>query len=219
MGLIDKLFDYSLFNRLNPLEHTTRVPMKIWTKLSLEVKGGMLVLSVNPQNVDFKQDKRVTSDVVKSGRVYYFWSETPGAQNLDILILSVKGTSGSILNRVALPKYTQKVGEQITTNPPEGALNIKHQKWMTLYAMTREAAYPTELNGVFNYAYIEYVSPLFPEGKKIIFEGHFNSPLIFSENADRPFLIDYNFDFHVHRTTPDLDIILEQANKILVNKE
>ncbi len=218
---IEKIFSYTLRNPLDPIQHTERIPMKIWTDLSVHEKNKkqtMLELSVNPQSVDFKQVKRITSDVVKKGRVYYFWSSAPGEQNLDILALTIRGVSGSILNRVANTQYQQTLGEQKISNPPQGAINTKHQKWMKLYSMTREPAYPPELNGEFNYAYIEYVSPIFPTGKTITFKGHFSNPLDFEENADKPFLIKYSFEFVVHQTDPSLDIILEEASKFLTDR-
>ena len=247
---IEKIFEYTLRNPLDPIEHSHRIPMKIWTdlsihdgiiikpavpgyeseKLGISVEGTsavykegskkqtMLELSVNPNNVVFKQLKRITSDVVKKGRVYYFWSSAPGEQNLDVLGLTIRGVSGSILNRVANNQYQQTLGEQKISNPPAGAINTKHQKWMKLWAMTREPAYPPELNGEFNYAYIEYVSPIFPTGKTIIFKGHFSNPLDFEEKAAKPFLIDYNFEFIVHQTDPALDGILEEASKILLSR-
>jgi len=218
---VEKIFDYTLWNPLNPIEYSQRIPMKIWTDLSVHEgnkKQTMLELSVNPQSVAFKQVKRITSDIVRKGRVYYFWSSAPGERNLDILALTIGGVSGSILNRVANTQYQQTLSEQKISNPPEGAINIKHQKWMKLYSMTREAAYPPELNGEFNYAYIEYVSPIFPTGKTITFKGHFSNPLDFEENADRPFLINYTFEFIVHQTDPSLDTILEEASNFLLTR-
>jgi hypothetical protein len=217
---IEKIFDWTLWNPLDPVSHTSRVPMKIWTDLSLkrDQKNSVLQLGVNPENVKFDQTKRITSSQVKDGRVYFFWSSGPGEQNLDVLELTIRGKSGSILNRVASKGYSQGIGEDRILNPPKGAINTKHKKWMKLYAMTREAAYPVELSGEFNFAHIEYVSPLFPEGKDIEFTGHFADPLRFDEDAARPFLIDYTFKFVVHKTTPDLDVLLEKAETILVDK-
>ena len=179
----------------------------------------MLELAINPMNVKFTQNKRQSSDTVKNGRIYYFWSQSPGEQNLDILELGVTGRSGSILNRVAFKNYTMNTGEMEIKNPPEGVINTKHKKWMKLYSMSREAAYPDELEGEFNFAHIEYSSPLFPGSRKIEFRGHFNNPLQFEEKAELPFIVDYNFSFIVHSTSPDLDIILEQASNLLVSKE
>ena len=89
---------------------------------------------------------------------------------------------------------------------------------MKLYALSREAAYPLELEGAFNFAHIDYKSPLFPEGKDIEFIGHFSEPLRFDEDATRPFFIDYSFHFVVHRTSPDLDELLASIETILVDK-
>jgi hypothetical protein len=216
---IDKLFDYTLWNPLDPIEHSTRVPVKVWTDLSLANKESLLQLSVNPSSVNFEQNKRTTSDVVQSGRVYYFWSSSPGEQNLDILTLQISGTSGNILNRVAFREYTQTTGENVIKNPPSGVINTKHKKWMRLYSMTRQPTYPIDLSGAFNFAHIEYSSPLFPEGRTIEFKGHFENPLQFEERADRPFLIDYSFSFVVHETSPDLDVIIDQADKIMTLKD
>jgi len=212
---IAKVFDWTFWNPLDPIQHGQRVPMKIWTDQS---QGKILELAVNPRSVRFSQPKRITDTQVKEGRVYFFWSTGPGEKNLDVLTLTVTGTSGSILNRVAFKEYSQKVGQEKVKNPPQGAINTKHRKWMQLYAMTREPVYPDELEGDFNYAYIEYVSPLFPQGKQITFKGHFSNPLEFDEEATRPFLIDYSFEFIVHQTTPDIDSILQQANNVLVEK-
>jgi len=216
---IDKLFDYTLWNPLDPIEHSTRVPIKVWTDLTLANKESLLQLSVNPNSVNFQQNKRTTSDVVQSGRVYYFWSESPGEKNLDILTLQFSGTSGSILNRVAFREYKQATGENVIKNPPAGVINTKHTKWLKLYSMTRQPAYPDELEGDFNFAHIEYSSPLFPEGRTLEFKGHFENPLQFDERADRPFMIDYSFSFIVHETSPDLDVIIEQADRLLTLAE
>ena len=216
---VSKLLNMTLWNPLDPVEHASRVPMKIWTEMSARNKL-MLELSVNPTNVRFVQTKRVTSSVVKDGRVYYFWSSAPGEHSLDVLRLDVTGISGSILNRVAYKNYRQKVGEEsVVKNAPEGALNTKHKKWLKFYGMTREAAYPAELDGEFNYAYFEYISPLFPPGKSIIFKGHFENPLQFDEDATRPFFTQYSFTFIVHSSNPDLDTLLEQVENVLVTTD
>jgi hypothetical protein len=154
------------------------------------------------------------------------WTDLNG-QNNDILEMGFKGRSGNIRQQpdpaktgvlqsvsnglqLAANAITGTTGDMNTPTPNQGL--AKHVSWALLYQLSRMPIVDpaTKLRNVF---YIVYCSPIFP--RPIRFLGFFNNVLKFTEDADRPWLIEYSFSFIVQATDPSLDTLSQQLTQLL----
>jgi hypothetical protein len=185
-----------------------------------------LKMMVNPHSVTFNQPKRITKKNTQGGTVYTHWTDLNG-QNNDILELQFKGRSGNIRQQPDPAKtgilqsvanglqlganaLTGTTGDMNTPTPNQGL--AKHIAWSQLYQLTRLPVVDpaTRLRNVFD---ITYISPILP--RPVVFLGFYNNVLNFTEDADRPWLIEYSYSFIVQSTQPSLDTLTQMLTQLL----
>lgn len=149
-----------------------------------------VVMAVNPNSIEWDLPKRINELKVSDGSVFQHFVNSRGQDN-DILRLRFSGNTGNLDSREDLdPALGAKVG----------GLN-KLRIWQNLYLMTRE---PRIIGpGIENEFFIRYQTPLFPQ--PLTFVGFFAATLRFRETAVKSNSRDYDFEFVVTRTEPDLD--------------
>lgn len=177
-----------------------------------------IAMAINPKSVKFSQPKRYTKKDTREGSVFFHFTNTRG-QNNDVLTMSFTGNTGNIDLRGSLgssgPVSTQS-GETSDaanvnrTGSDTGAL-AKLIAWHNLYLLTRE---PMVLaDGTKNEFLISYTSALMP--MQVTFYGFFSKVLEFEENASKPNSREYNFEFVVNKTQPDLDSLMQILGDLL----
>jgi hypothetical protein len=209
-----------------PQGRATAPRIPIIFRCSSWVRQGIppVIMAVNPQNVSFRQTKRVTKKNTAGGTVYFHWTDENG-QNNDVLEMQCKGVTGSILNRAdrdtsnAATRALGALASAIAGGPQAqpGTPNMgrtKHLVWARLYSLTRTPMIDpdTKEPNVFE---CFYRSPLFPA--PVLFQGFFNNVLEFGEDAKDPWLVPWSFSFIVQRTNPSLDVISQYLSNALTN--
>jgi hypothetical protein len=201
-----------------------RIPM-VLTCTSWRARGlPAIQLAINPQNIGFRQNKRITKKNTRGGTAYFHWTDQNGRNN-DILEMSMKGTTGSILTRDDPPTQKNAIAETLQnlanalSGGPKGGIEggdgrRKLLIWARLYSLTREAMIDptTKQPNVFE---ILYRSPLFPA--PILLQGFFNNVLEFSEDAQKPFMVDWSTTFVVQKVNPSLDVLSQYLANVLAN--
>lgn len=186
-----------------------------------------IAMAINPKSVKFTQPKRFKRTDTREGSVFFHFSNSKG-QNNDILTLTFSGNTGNIDLRGTLGSpETQQLqintlgarGENVKNanpidsvnkGPDTGALN-KLLTWQNLYLLTRE---PMIIGNALENAFqITYVSAVLPV--TIDFFGFFNNVLTWEDNAEKPNSRDYDFEFTVTRTEPDLDEYMSESLALL----
>lgn len=141
---------------------------------------------MNPKVIGYDRPKRIAKRDVLNGSVFFHFTDDNG-RNSDVLTLSFQGNTGNI-------DIIDAAGEEETG----GFANLV--AWHNLLALADE---PMRLaDGTKNLIRIDLASRIFR--LKLAFFGHFGSNLAFEESASKPNSVDYNFQFVVHRTSPDL---------------
>ncbi len=228
-------FSEALARALNPYESVTlRVPFYLTSSFRKKVKAPGVSMRVNPNNVTFRQAKRITKKDTQGGSVFTHWTNRLGRNN-DILQIEFSGQTGNIgLKRGAYPRgggldwlaskvnkgvdwFNQKSAEAISArNTAVGLEPIgvtknlagasKLAMFHNLYSLTREPVMDPRSGAPIHY-YITYTSPAF--GNTIItFIGHFDRVLEFTDSADpTPFSVNYSFGFTAINSYPSLDYI------------
>lgn len=194
--------DFALFNRnVNDRSAFSRIVANASRKEISDITGQMqkgrnlptIALEVNPKSIEFQQPKRYTRVDTLRGTDFHHFTNSKG-QNNDLLTIKLQGNTGNI-SRLGRTKEDQDRSIQRLT------------VWHNLYQLTREPMLLSD--GRSNVMTISYVSPLFPV--QVNFDGFFTRVLDFSENAMKPNSRDYNMEFVVQSTTPDLDTIVNQV--------
>lgn len=166
----------------------------------------LVIMQINPRQIEFDQPKRYVRQDTQAGSVFHHFTDSKG-QNNDILTIRMRGTTGNI-NR--LSHRTQEA---------QKAARDRLETWHNLYQLTREPMLLLPA-GIANEFYIDYVSALFPV--TIRFTGFYTKVLKFAETADKPNSREYEFEFIVQKTSPDindlvariLDIVNQQASVV-----
>lgn len=231
MGIIPDLANsMNTANSYNRAEGTAgpRIPMIFTCTMWVDNGFPPIALRVNPHNVTFKQNKRITKRNTQGGTVYMHWSNDFG-QNNDVLEMQFRGRTGNInlrrdpqAKKSAVGQALQDFANWLTGTSPEDADKYKNHggaklfTWARLYQLTRMPMVDVT-TGKHNVFYIVYRSPLFP--RPIQFRGFFNNVLDFSETAENPFLIEWSFTFVVQSTVPDLDVLSDYLVAVLSNKQ
>jgi hypothetical protein len=179
-------------------------------------------MAVNPKSVRFSQPKRFKRTDTREGSVFFHFSNSKG-QNNDILTISFAGNTGNIDLRGTLgdlETQQQDIEREIAAGgspvesanrgPDTGALN-KLFVWQNLYALTREAMIIGDtLENVFTITYGSAVLPI-----TIDFHGFFNQVMNWEDSGEKPNSRDYDFEFTVTSTSPDLDDYIRESLAVL----
>jgi len=227
-------FAEALTRMLNPYESVSlRVPFYITNtyRIKYGIKG--ISMLMNPTNVSFRQNKRITRKDTQGGATFFHWTNQMGRNN-DILQMEFTGMSGNVnLNTGGYEKggifntaaaYVNKASDWMNqkladgSNAVESGLSLqpkgttknqagvsKLAAFWNLYAITREPVLDPS-DGVPIYTYISYSSPLFGNSF-ITFVGHFDRVLEMSDAAEEPFNKRWSFGFTALGSTPSLDAI------------
>ena len=213
--------------------------LEIWTDESIASPPGeptsantYVRIQVVPQNIQFAQKARISEQVIKDGRAFFFWRKDRTSNHLDLLELNLSGItrslakepgkkSSSFLSTLAsgalseiqqgVPLVGSLASLAQSAPPPQKSLTPKQREWLKLWNITR-SRYVTE-TGI-NEHHIRLLTPALPwEGSNgIEFVGHFTGPIQFSEVADNLFLVQWQFGLIVHYTNPSLDQLLRSSD-------
>jgi hypothetical protein len=166
---------------------------------------GEIGLIVNFKNVQFDAPKRIGERKVRGGTAFMFWRDKNFYSN-DIFTLTVVGDTGNLFDphKVADAEYAypdkSKTVIAGATIQGSAAPKEKLQMFFQLLALSKEKNYQDD--GKENLFYIIYNSATFRE--PIRFWGHFETGLTFSDDAEDPFHKEFNFNFKVYYSEPDL---------------
>ena len=224
-------FGMVLERDLNPYKDASlRVPFYLTSSYRRALGINGVSMKVNPENVSFKQTKRMTRRDTQGGAVFFHWTNTFGRNN-DLLELEFSGQTGNIniqtgarrkgglalsrqaqrlsyflegkiedLSRDKDPIGLQMVGEHLDMGGAAKLLNF----W-NLYSLTREPVVDPN-TGAPIYYYISYNSTILGN-TYITFMGHFNRVLDFTDNSSNPFSKNYSFGFTAISSMPPMDTI------------
>lgn len=190
-------------------------------------------IQVIPQNINFVQRSRISEQVIKDGRAFFFWRKDANSNHLDLLEIQMTGLTRSLarepkrLGGLAVLKQTvgavtaqlTGLGNLAPGNPPplEDAPTKKQQEWMRLWRITREPYVIANAPNGINEHHIRLNTPALPNfSSGVQFIGHFTAPIQFSEVADNPFLVQWQLGLIVHRTSPTIDELFRRALTIVV---
>jgi len=174
----------------------------IWqSDLNARLERPPLRMTINPQNVQFQQTKRIQKQDTVGGTTYFHFSNARG-QNNDILMLSLSGTTGNIDPRAFQRQIGRVLGVDLSTDRTGAKDHLI--AWLQFYEMTLAPIVDLEL-GIPNLVTMTYASAIFP--KQVKFRGFFQNVLQFAETAQEPFQRQWNVQFVVQSTEPHLDEI------------
>jgi len=218
-------------------DRSLRVPFYLTSSYRQKYGVPGVSMLMNPQTVSFTQPKRITRKDTQAGSVFYHWTNRLGRNNdiLEMNFSGVTGNinvrSGSIQKGLYAP-IEQKFNENgkrgplswlnqlaaSTTSVDSTTLGVKLRgddytasgisklvNFFNLYSLTREPMIDPK-TGDPVYYYVSYSSPLFAN-TFITFIGHFNKVMDFSEDANSPFNVSYNFGFTAQASIPSMDSI------------
>ena len=185
------------------------------TNARLNVGIGVQLRGVVPQQINFVQRSRISEQVIKDGKAFFFWKKDRQSRHLDLLEIRINGVTRSLQYQPRRPrnafevlgrslnelKNTVRVGPAGTT-PPGERLTRKQAEWLRLWELTREPF--VDEQGI-NLHHIVLKTPALPF--EIDFAGHFQNPIEWTERADNPFLVDWSLSLIVHQTQPSLDVV------------
>lgn len=178
-----------------------RVPIIWQSDLNARLERPPLRMTINPQNVQFQQTKRIQKQDTIGGATYFHFSNARG-QNNDILMLSLSGTTGNIDPRAFQRQIGRVLGADLSTDRTGAKDHLL--AWLQFYELTLAPIVDLEM-GTPNLVTMTYASALFP--KQVKFRGFFQNVLQFSETAQEPFQRQWNVQFVVQSTDPHLDEI------------
>lgn len=194
--------------------------LQIWTDQSASDgafistgRNEIVRVQVAPQNIQFIQRSRISEQMIKDGRAFFFWRKDRFSSHLDLLELNISGITRSLAKeprrrpggpidavREVLPSvFAPSSGGEDGATP-------KQQEWLRFYRLTRE---PFIVEDKINHHNIRLETPALPI--PVTFVGHFTSPIQWGEVADNPFLVTWQLGLIVHRTEPDLEQLFQQA--------
>lgn len=176
-----------------------------------------IVMSLNPNSMDFAEPKRITETKVAGGTVFTHWTDADGRNN-DVLRIQFQGRTGNIDVRGALPITRSDESRELlrmeTYTPSTQAIE-RTLVWHDLYQLSRE---PMLLNdGRRNIMYVAYTSPLL--STTVEFAGHFENVIHFGENGEAPFSPQYDFTFVVTDSDPSLNEYYDELITVLEEVE
>lgn len=237
-------FAQALSRMLNPYEDKDlRVPFYLYSDYRTTLSMTGVTMQMNPQNVDFRQGKRITRKDTQSGANFFHWTDDQGKNN-DILELEFSGQTGNInLNRGAykkgewnatLSKATEWVNDRLQGSYSDDTPNSQ----LAATATTKNVAGAIKLLGLWDlykltsepvrdirtgrplFSHISYTSPMMANSI-INFTGHFSRVLDLNDNAGDPFSKRYTFGFTVLSSDPPIDelyqVIVENLSRDLLN--
>ncbi|MCI0558062.1 MAG: hypothetical protein MN733_06170, partial [Nitrososphaera sp.] len=177
--------------------------IEIFTDESLRTIGGIktesvdpkvngIRLKVAPQDIQFSQRSRISEQVIKDGRAFFFWRKDRFSDHLDLLEIRLSGVTRSLAKERTRPRSIREVlGQEVadigslfiptstpTTPGGEDQITLKQRDWLRLWRITREP-FVTE-NGINNH-YIRLITPALPT--PITFIGHFTAPIDWRHSA------------------------------------
>jgi hypothetical protein len=217
--IADILFANQQKDRLQGLE--------IWTDVS-EANREILRIQVIPQNIQFVQRARISEQMIKDGRAFFFWRKDRRSNHLDLMELQISGITRSLAKEKQrtgnflqqLADSARDVGSLVVPGvgqpaPPDDSPTPKQREWIRFWRITRQP-FVTETG--LNHAHIRLNTPAFPglSPQGVEFVGHFSGPIQFNEVADNPFLVTWNLSLIVHYTVPELDQFFELINQFTV---
>lgn len=198
--------------------------VEIWTDRSVIRDNGIVQVKVAPQDVEFNQRARISDQVIKGGRAFYFWRKDRFSNHLDLLEVRIAGITYSLLlegqptGRIreildqTVGSVTSVFAPTVPTVPGgEKRITFKQREWLRFWDITRQP-FATE-DGVNNH-YIRLDTPALPVPIK--FTGHFAGPITWRHSSRSPFLVQWELTLVVHSSDPDLDRMYELANQIVV---
>lgn len=229
---------------LNPYEdQSLRVPFYLYSDYRMINGITGVTMQMNPQNVDFRQGKRITRKDTQRGAIFFHWTDDQGKNN-DILEIEFSGQTGNInLNRgsytrtewgARLSEATDWLNDKLMGSYSENTPNSQKAPaavdtnvsgagkllglW-DLYRLTAEPVRDTR-TGRPLFAHISYTSPMMANSI-ITFSGHFSRVLDINDNASDPFSKKYTFGFTVLSSDPPIDelyqVITQQLSYSLLN--
>lgn len=162
-----------------------------------------IVMEVNPSSVQFQQTKRIVKKDTRRGSVYFHFSDDKG-QNNDILVITFRGNAGNIDLRGSVAQ------------PGNGDTGARDRLivWHNLYSLTREPVLIA--SRLVNEFTISYSSPAIRV--PVTFTGFYSKVLEFTEDALKPNSIEYNFEFTVTRSEPDMGELVGHISEALDSK-
>lgn len=212
-----------------------RVPFYLTStyRKRLGVRGVSML--VNPSNISFKQNKRITRKDTQGGAVIFHWSNKMGRDN-DILEMDFSGSTGNINIRTGGVRggALSLFGGQATEHGPISWLNnaanattkaeddfsptvklqgndysvsgaAKLNSFWNLYSLTREPVVDPKTGAPVLY-YITYSSPALGNST-VTFIGNFSRVLDWNDDATNPYAKNYTFGFTVLASMPSMDYL------------
>lgn len=199
--------------------------INIWTDRSLNIRGEATSLKVPLQGIQVNQVARISEQVIKDGRAFFFWRKDRFSSHLDLIELSLSGTTRSLaleklrVNNPYIQRLVDNVQEKVdellppvlrgTTQGVTGP-TAKQAEWLRFWALTRES-YVDELG--INRHHIQVTLPSLPI--QIEFIGHFTGPIQWTANANNPYMVDWTLKMIVHSTQPTLESVFNQARTLV----
>jgi hypothetical protein len=211
--------------------------VEIFTDEALRTIGGVntesvdpkvvgIRLKVAPQDIEFVQRSRISEQIIKDGRAFFFWRKDRSSNHLDLLEIRMRGITRSLAFERQTPRSVREVlstevanieslfipTANTTTPAGQNPITPKQRDWLRLWRITREP-FVTE-NGINNH-YIRLQTPALPT--PVTFVGHFTAPIEWRHSARNPFLVEWSLGLIVHNTIPDLETLFAQAEQIVTN--
>lgn len=198
--------------------------INIWTDRSL-ARGEATSLKIPLQGVQVNQTARISEQVIKDGRAFFFWRKDRFSSHLDLIELALSGTTRSLaleplrINNPYIQRLVDSVQERVDDLLPpvlrgttQGVVGptAKQAEWLRFWAITRENYVDSQ--GV-NRHHVQVTLPSLPI--QIEFIGHFAGPIQWTANASNPFMVDWNLKLIVHTTLPTLDQVFNQARTLV----
>lgn len=191
------------------------------------LRGEGIRLQVTAQQIAFGQQSRISEQLVKDGRAFFFWKQTRESNHLDLLELNITGFTrslqpGGFANPKSFTQLWQKAQNAVNNVvapftdavavPEQDVVTNKQNHWLRLWKITRE---PFMARDHVNQHYIRLKTPALPI--KVLFSGHFAGPIQWTHDAKDPFLAQWSLKFIVHSTIPSLDVLFERASTVVLN--
>jgi hypothetical protein len=193
---------------------TSIMGLKIYTTDS-QRRGENTRLQIPVQGMNFVQRSRISEQVIKDGKAFYFWQRNRGADTLDLMELQLTGKTRSLMPANSITGVIAGViaqgvlGDQFA--PAQDAVTALQQQWLSFYRLTLE---PYVASDHLNQHFIELQTPALPH--KITFIGHFADPLQWQQDATNPFLTDWQLRLIVHTTAPSIPLMIDYTKTVVV---
>ena len=214
--IVDSLTDFLLGNAQRDSKFHG---LNIWTDQSnsegafrLDGRKEIINVQVAPQNISFVQRSRISEQVIKDGKAFFFWRKDRDSGHLDLLEVQISGITRSLMRERKQQGLIERLASEIPIPLPVGSAgneegpSRKQQEWLRFWRLTRE---PFIIGDRINHHIIQLETPALPVPVKFI--GHFSAPIQWTEVADNPFLVQWQLGLVVHRTEPDIEALISNA--------